>query len=126
MADTNACAGCCKRTLRSGLRGRLGALHAGQGLGYPPEKSLDVVAELGTRLDEHEVVLLGFVLALLRRDLALVVQIRLVAHEHDDDVVAALRSHVVDPLLGILEGFRVYWARQGLDFFWRCLAGIEP
>lgn len=94
-------------TLRLHLAGSVGALHAGQGLGYPPEEVLDVVAELGARLDKHEVVLLGLVLALLRRHLALVVEIRLVADQHDDDVVAALGAHVVYPFPRVLEGLGV-------------------
>ena len=66
------------------------------------------MAELRARLDEHQVVLLGLLLALLRRDLALVVQVRLVADEDDDDVVAALAAYVVDPFVGLVEGFGVY------------------
>jgi hypothetical protein len=63
------------------------------------------MAQLSARLNEHEVVPLGLFLALLRGDLALVVQVRLVAHEHNDDVVAALGSDIVDPLPRILERF---------------------
>jgi len=85
----------------------LGALHSRQSLGYPLEKVLDVVADLGARLDKHEVVLAGLLLALLRRHLALLVQVRLVADQNDDDVVAALGAHVVDPFSRVLEGFRV-------------------
>ena len=91
------------RTLGRSLVGGVGALHAGQGLGYAAEEGLDVVAELGAGLDEHEVVLLGLVLALLGGDLALVVQVRLVAYQDDDDVVPPLGPHVVYPLLGVLE-----------------------
>ena len=58
----------------------------------------DVVAGLGRRLDEHDVELLGLALAVLGGDLSLVAQVRLVPHQHYDDVRAALRPHVVDPL----------------------------
>lgn len=85
------------------MGGSIGALHTRQRLGYPPEQSLDVVAQLRARLHEHQVVFLGFILALLRCDFALVVEIRLVAYQHDDDVVTALCSYVVYPLLGVLK-----------------------
>lgn len=35
-------------------------LHARQGTGHPAKELLDVVARLGTRLDEHHVQLFGF------------------------------------------------------------------
>lgn len=66
------------------------------------------MAQLGTCLDEHEVVLLRLVFALLRRDLALVVQIRLVAYEHNNDVVTTFCPDIVYPLLCVLERFRIY------------------
>ena len=66
------------------------------------------MSSLGTRLDEHQVVFLGLILALLRSDLALFVQIGLVAHQDDDDVVPSLSPDIIDPFLGVLEGFRVY------------------
>lgn len=84
----------------------LGALHAWQSLRYPLEERLDVVSQLRARLDEHQVVLLGLILALLRRHLALA-QVRLVAHQDDDDIVAAFRPDVVDPLSCVLEAFGI-------------------
>lgn len=90
-------------TLARRLSGGVGSLHPRKGLGYPLEQVLDVVAELCTRLHKHEVVLLGFVLALLCRDLAFVIQIGLVAHQYDDDVVASLRPDIINPLLGVLK-----------------------
>ena len=79
------------------------AFHARQRLGYPLEQRLDVVANLGRRLNEHEVVLLGLLFTLLSGDLALVVQIRLVANEDDDDIGTPLSTDVVDPLPRLLE-----------------------
>lgn len=61
------------------------------------------MAQLRTRLDKHEVVLLGLLLTLLCSNLPLVVEIRLVANQHDNHVVTSLGSYVVDPLLGVLE-----------------------
>lgn len=61
------------------------------------------MAELGACFHEHQIVLLGFFLALLGRDLALVIEIGLVAHQHDDNIVASLGPDVIDPLLGVLE-----------------------
>jgi hypothetical protein len=89
------------------LVGRLGSgirsFHARQCLRYSLEQRLDVVAELCARLDEHEIVLLGLFLALLRRHFALVVQIRLVSYQHDDNVISTLGTNVVDPFPGVLK-----------------------
>lgn len=71
---------------------------------------LDIVADLGTGLDEHQVVLLGFVLSLLCGDLALVVQVSLVSNQHNNNIIASLGSYVVDPLLCILERLCIYSA----------------
>ena len=90
-------------TLAGCLRRRLAALHARQGLRYLLEECLDVMSQLSAGLDKHQVVLLGFLLALLGRHLPLVVQIRLVAHQDNDDVVASLCPYVVYPLLRVLE-----------------------
>lgn len=94
-------------TLVRGLHRRLGALHARQCLRYSPEERLDVVAQFRARLDEHEVVFACLVLALLRCHLALVVEVRLVAHQHNDDVVPSLGPHIVYPLPRVLEGLCV-------------------
>lgn len=59
--------------------------------------------QLRTRLDEHQPVLLRLLLALLRRDLPLVVEIRLVTDQRDDDVVPSLITHVVYPFARVLE-----------------------
>jgi hypothetical protein len=61
------------------------------------------VSDFGARLNEHEVVLLGLLFAFGGGDLALVVQISLVPHQHDDDVVASLAPDIVDPFPRILE-----------------------
>lgn len=95
-------------TLVGRLRGGVAALHSGQSLRYPPKERLHVVAQLGAGLDEHQVVLLGLLLALLRRDLPLVVEIGLVANEYDNDIVSSLGPDVVDPFPRVLEGLRVY------------------
>jgi hypothetical protein len=68
------------------------------------------MANLCARFDEHQIVLLSLLLALRRRDLALVVQISLVPHKHNDHIIAALAAYVVDPLAGVLEGFRIWKA----------------
>eukprot|EP00632_Arachnochrysis_sp_CCMP2950_P002849 CAMPEP_0185710538 /NCGR_PEP_ID=MMETSP1164-20130828/30938_1 /TAXON_ID=1104430 /ORGANISM="Chrysoreinhardia sp, Strain CCMP2950" /LENGTH=452 /DNA_ID=CAMNT_0028378055 /DNA_START=46 /DNA_END=1403 /DNA_ORIENTATION=+ len=78
--------------------GGLAARGAGQRGGEVAEELLDVEARLGGGLDEHDVLVVGLGLALLARDLAPVREVRLVADEHDDDVVAALGADVVDPL----------------------------
>ena len=63
------------------------------------EQRPDIVAGLGGRLEEHDiVVLLRALLALFRRHFALIIQIGLVADERNDDLVAALGTHVFDPL----------------------------
>lgn len=62
------------------------------------------MADLGTCLDEHEVVLLGLVLALLRGDFPLVVQVGLVADKDDDDIGTSLATDIVNPFPCLLEG----------------------
>ena len=62
------------------------------------------MSDLCASLDEHQVVLLGLFLSLLGSDLALVVQIGLVAYEYDDNVGAALTTNIVDPFASLLEG----------------------
>ena len=44
-----------------------------------------------------------FPLPLVRGDLPLIGEVGLVAHQHDDDVAAPLRPHVVYPLAGLVE-----------------------
>ena len=63
---------------------------------------------LGARFDEHQVMGLGLVFPLLRRDLPLIVKVGLVTNENDNHVVATLASDVIDPLPGVLKGFCVY------------------
>lgn len=63
------------------------------------EQRHDIVAGLGGRLEEHDiVVLLRALLTLFCRHFALIIQIGLVADERNDDLVAALGTHVFDPL----------------------------
>ena len=66
------------------------------------------MAKLRARLDEHQVVLLGFLLALLGRDFALIVQIRLVSDKDNNNIVAAFRSDIVYPFSRVLKGLCVY------------------
>lgn len=82
------------------------AFHPRQRLRDPPKQRLDIRADLGTRLDEQGAAPFRFVLAHLRRHLALIAQIRFVAYEHDDDVVAALATHVVNPFARVLKRFQ--------------------
>lgn len=65
------------------------------------------MTQLGTRLDEHQVVLLGLLLALLCGDFSLIVEIGLVAYKHNDHVVSSLGPDIVDPLPRVLERFCV-------------------
>jgi len=90
-------------TLRSRLL--LLAFHAGQGLGYLPKQGLDIVAYLGRSLHEDGAGLLGLLFALGGGDFSLgVAQVGLVADEDDDDIVPPFSSHIVYPLLRLLEG----------------------
>lgn len=58
----------------------------------------DIVSGLGGCFEEHDVVvLLCALLAFFCRHFALVIQVSLVAHERNDDFVAALSTHVFDP-----------------------------
>lgn len=90
-------------TLVGSLGSRVGTLHTRQCLRYPLKEVLYVVAKLGTGFDKSQTLSLGLLLALLGCDLPLVVKIGLVAHQHNDDIVASLRSNVVNPFLGVLE-----------------------
>lgn len=92
-----------KLTLVLGLARGVRPFHPGQSLRYSLEQRLDVVSQLSRRLHEHEVVLLGLVLALLRGNLALVIQVGLVADKDNDDIVSSLGSDVVDPFSRVLE-----------------------
>ena len=65
---------------------------------------LYIEARLRTRLDEHDVQLLCLLLSFFRRHLPLVLQVSLVAHQHDDHVVPSLCPHVVDPLGCLVKG----------------------
>lgn len=85
------------------LRRGIGALHSWKSLRYPLEEVLDVMSQLRASLDKHQIVLLGLLFTLLRCNLSLVVQISLVANQHNDNIVASLGPDIVDPLLGILE-----------------------
>lgn len=62
------------------------------------------MSSLCARLDKHDLELFRLLLALLGGDLALVIQIGLVANEHDNHVVAALATDIVNPFGGIHEG----------------------
>lgn len=72
------------------------------------------MAQLRARLHKHQVVLLGFLLALLSRDFALVVQVRLVADKHNDDIVSSFGAHIVYPLLCVLEGLSICFLKSAL------------
>jgi hypothetical protein len=87
---------------------RDGVLHPWQGLGNLAEQSLDIVSSLSTGLDEHDVELLGLLLSLLSSNLALLIQVGLVAHKDNNHICATLSPHVVDPLGGVHERVAVY------------------
>lgn len=65
------------------------------------------MSDLRARLNEHQVILLCLFLPLRRCNLPLIIQIRLVAHKHDNDVVSSLAPDIVDPFPGVLEGLGV-------------------
>jgi hypothetical protein len=44
---------------------------------------------------------------LLRRDLTLVIQIGLVSHQHNNNIISSFTSYVVYPFPCVLEGFRI-------------------
>ncbi len=66
------------------------------------------MSQLRTCLDEHQVVFLGLVFTLLSSDLPFIIQVRLVADKHDDDVVSSFGTHIIYPFLRILEGLSIY------------------
>lgn len=80
------------------------ALHPRESLRYPLEQLLHIMPDLGARLDEHHAVLLRLLLALRGGDLPLVVQIGLVADQHNYNIVASLRAEVIHPLPRVLKG----------------------
>lgn len=63
----------------------------------------DIVASLGTRLYEHDIELLCLPLSLLHGHLPLVLQVSLVPHQHDDDIIASLCPNILYPLVHLLE-----------------------
>ena len=73
----------------------------------PPTQVLDIVTDLRTGFNEHQIILLGLFLALLCGNFALVVQIRLVPYQHNDHIVSTLAPHIVNPFPCILKGFRI-------------------
>mmetsp|Transcript_6813 Transcript_6813/g.26330 ORF Transcript_6813/g.26330 Transcript_6813/m.26330 type:complete len:322 (+) Transcript_6813:165-1130(+) len=79
------------------VRGR-SCLHSRQGDCDLLEELLDVVARLRAGLHEHDPVRARLVLALLDGNRPPVRHVRLVSHEHDQHVVAALIAHILDPL----------------------------
>lgn len=80
-------------------------LHPRQSLRDPLKQRLDIMSHLGTRLDEHKIMLLGLLLALRGGNFPLLIQIRLIPDQDNNDIVPALAAHVVDPFPGLLEGF---------------------
>lgn len=90
-------------TLIPGSRASFRSLHPGQCLGYPSEQVLDVVADLCTCLDEHQIILLRLFLSLLCCDLAFVVKIGLISNQDNDDIVAPLTTYIVHPFPRVLE-----------------------
>lgn len=60
-----------------------------------------------------------------RRHLPLVSQVRLVAHQHDDDIAAPLRPDIINPLRGLLEGVEVCRWKVGIKLGVRCSSWQE-
>lgn len=94
-------------TLVSSCRSILGSFHSWQCLRNSPEEVLYVVSNLCTRFNEHKIVLLGLFLSLLCRYLALIVQIRLVANQYNNNIVSSLAAYIIDPFPCVLEGLRI-------------------
>lgn len=82
--------------------------HTRKGLRDPFEQRLDIMSYFGAGFNEHQVVLLGLLFSLLSCDLSLVVQISLVTHQYNDNIIAPLTSDIVDPLARVLKGFEVW------------------
>lgn len=76
----------------------LGLLPTRKGKGDLLEEALDVVARLGRGLDRKDVHVLGHLVKLFRCHLPLVVEVRLVSDEDNDDIRTSLVPDVVDPL----------------------------
>lgn len=85
------------------IRRRALTFHTRQCLRDPLEQELHIMADLGARLDEHEIVLTCLLLPLLFCDFSLVRQIRLVADEDNDDVVAAFATNIIYPFSRLVE-----------------------
>ena len=66
------------------------------------------MAQLSTCFDKHQVVFSSFLFALLRRDLALLVEICFISNEHDYDVVPSFCPNVLNPFFGIIKRFDIY------------------
>ena len=65
------------------------------------------MSDLCTGLDKHQSVLLCLLFALRRGNFALVIQIGLVAYEHNNHIVSTLSADIVNPFPGVLEGLRI-------------------
>ncbi|KAA8571091.1 hypothetical protein EYC84_000445 [Monilinia fructicola] len=65
--------------------------------------SLHIVTEFCTRFNEHQVVLLCFLFTLTGSNFSLIVQIGLVANQHNNDIVASFSPDIVDPFSCVLE-----------------------
>jgi hypothetical protein len=72
---------------------------------------LHIVTSFSTRFDKHNIQLFRFSFAFLRRHLTFVRQIGFVSYQHDDDIGAAFRSHIVDPLRRLMEWIGI-WERK--------------
>ena len=72
-----------------------------------------VVASLCASLNKHDVQILCLSLSLLHRDLPLVLQVRLVPNQHNDDIIASLGTHVFDPLIHLLERVGICVGKNG-------------
>jgi hypothetical protein len=82
-------------------------LHARKCLCYPLEQRLHVVPYFRACLDEHQVVLLCLLFSLCCGDLPLVVQVRLIAYQNNNDIVASLASDIIHPLARVFKGLLV-------------------
>lgn len=83
------------------------AFHSRKSLSDSPKELLHIVPDLCTGLDKHQSVLLCLFLALCGGDFPLIVQICLVAHQHNNHVVSTLSAHIINPFSCVLERFSV-------------------
>jgi len=85
------------------LGSRLLPLHPRESLGDPTEQRLYVVPGFRRGLDKHDVEFFALLFRFFWCHLALIAKIRLVAYEHDNDIVPPLCANIIHPFRSIYE-----------------------